>query len=438
MSTEITQAVMAELAARDTSGVDYSDGPKFKADDTAKAAAEFRRSIGPVELAEVVARPERLSWSRLNDRDYSRLELADYARETRRMERAVRSAEAARKFRVAAVKRSAELVLADMPRAEVTAKAAKELAESEALAEAARDAGVTPEALAEELASLQLMLETPERPARGAADVGQLSAMSPEALAAVADWTTAGLTSEAAKAGRAALAAIGRTASAVVATSLGGQSVTVSLVRTVPDTARAAEAVQRLTAAYAEAAAKLAEAETKVAAAKAAKASAPIKAAEANADRVAAGVAKLAARLAKAEAAKAMADGIAGIPEAAGLIAVPLAAATLADVDAFSALEIPERTDRMPARYVERGPSARRTVRPVSDPTGSSAAALADGYRAALAKAEARAAKLAAGTSPAAADASKAEATEAKRVERRARQAAALRVKRRAAKQAAR
>jgi hypothetical protein len=376
----------------------------------------------------------RLSWNDLNQRDYSRLELADKAAEVKRIEREIQRAEAARKFRAEAVRHSATLVLADMPASEQAAKAGREHKAAKAMADAAAGIGVSVSELAEAIAVERALVATSGGQSdRPAAEAGQRSELDKAARADVAKWTREALASEAAKAGREALAAIGPRASAVVITKREAAAVAVAEVRPVPNLEAAAKRADVAAARLAEAREALAEAETKVAAAEATKAVRPIREANREADRIAASVAKLAKRAEAADKALAAAASVASLPAADGLIFVPVAAYPLAEADRASELELPVRPDRMPARFVERGPSA-KVERTASDPTGDSAAALADGYRRTLARAEALAAKLAARTSAEALEQAAAEAREAKRTEDKAKRALAARNRRRNAK----
>lgn len=451
--------------------VDYSSGPSFKPSEAARAAMADRKARGPVELVRVAGtggpvtvRPIRLSWPVINQRDYTRLELADMAAEAKRIEREAKRAEAARQFRVSAVQRSAELVLKDMTPAEIIAKARPEFLAARSMREAAEAMGVPASELAEALAVERELseadrvvsaeatpveiLDWPEDKAdREAAEAARKAAAEAAREAARPKYTREALAaSEAAKAGREALAAIGPVASAVVITRAEARHISVAVVQKTPGMsaayARAEAAAERL----AEARERLAEAETRVVAAKAAKAVRPLREADREADRIAASVAKLAKRAEAADQALAAASAVAELPAADGLVYFPLAAFTLAEADRASELDIPARADRMPALYIESGPavnwarsvSGRGYIGPAaggaSDPTGDSAAALADGYRMELARAEAAAAKLAAKTTRDACEAAASEAREAKRIETNTKRAAAARVRRRAAK----
>jgi hypothetical protein len=372
------------------------------------------------------------AWQEIERADISRLELADFAREAKRLER-----EAAKRrpdtFKVTAVKRSAQVLLADMPAAEVVAKSrtkrtAGDYAE---LAAVAADLGVEISELAEALETEKLLVAEQSRPlADVKSEVGYAAELTPaevlERKARAADM----LQSAEAVAGREVLAAIGPRASAVVTSKPDSFEITVSLVRTVPDLKAAEARIAGLSKPLAEAREALELAEKK-AAAKTLNAEAR-KAAEAAADSKAAGVAKLAKRMAAAEAARDMALELAALPNAADLISVPLATLFYMSAAEAGALEIPDRTDRMPSSFVERGPRVRTSAswsgqtqhggrgNGVTDPTGNSAAALVDGYRKAVAAAEAAEVKLAARV---AADAIKAAAEVKKENNRSARKA---------------
>lgn len=329
-----------------------------------------------------------MTWNDILQREMTRIERADFFREVAEIERATRRAEAARKQRVAAVRHSAELVLADMSEAAVMAAAPREAKAARAMAEAAAHMGVTADELT---AALELeravVAPIPERikPTNGPEtkrskfEAGMQAGLGLTGLAAVADWTAAGLQSTAAKVGRDVLRTVGPTAAVVVCTAVEATAVTVAEVHKVPDLTAAEARAEAARNAYAKAAEKLAEAETKVKAAEATKAVRPIREANREADRVAAGLAKVAARMARAEAALEAAKAAANVAEAAGLITVPVATfpADTAARDAAE-LELPKRLDRMPVGLMEQGPTARHTPGDVVDNTGDIAAYRAD------------------------------------------------------------
>jgi len=380
-----------------------------------------------------------MTWNDILQREMSRIERADFFREVAEIERATRRAEAARKQRVAAVRHSAELVLADMSEAAVMAAAPREAKAARAMEEAARDMGVTADELAAAIAVEKSLLESKPKTGHGLTEVGMQAGLGLAGLAAVADWTAAGLQSTAAKVGRDVLRTVGPTAAVVVCTAAEATAVTVAEVHKVPDLTAAEARAEAARTAYAKAAAKLAEAETKVKAAEATKAVRPIREANREADRVAAGLAKVAARMARAEAALEAAKAAADVAEAAGLITVPVGTfpAATAARDAAD-LELPKRTDVMPVGYVHSGPEARHTVKPVSDPTGSTAAGLADGLLITLAELNRRELALEAAAKAAKDSAldkgGRPESTEAERAEYKARRALAAKARRRNAK----
>lgn len=390
------------------------DANKRPADELAAEAAA-RKAAGVVSLADMPAAEAArkvpnpvAAWQTIERAEVSRLELADFAAEAKRLER-----EAARRrpdtFKAAAVRRSAQVLLADMPAAEVAGKSRTKRAAEDyaAMAQVAADLGVEVSELAEALETEKLLAADQTKPlADLKSEVGYAADLTPAEVLERKARAAEALQSGIAEAGREALAAIGPRASALVVSNLDSHEITVSLVRTVPDLAAAVIRCEALAKPLAEAREALALAEKK-AAAKTLNAEAR-KAAEAAADSKAAAVSKLAAKLERAEAARALALELASMPAAADLIAVPLESFHWMQAAEAGALEIPERTDRMPASFVERGPRVRTSASwsgetkhggraaGVSDPTGDSAAALIDGYRAALARAEAAEAKLSA------------------------------------------
>lgn len=391
----------------------------------ALAAAEARKAAGPVELttkwrgrtfpAEAPAKPvpnPAKAWEGIGRAEYSRLELADMAAEAKRLER-----EAKRRrpdtFKMAAVQRSAIVLLADMPAAEVakqsrSKKAAEDYA---AMAEVAADLDMEVSDLAEALETEKLLMADGTRPlADTKSEVGYASELTPAEVLERKAYAADMLQYPEAVAGREVLDAIGPRASAVVSTNvyMAGSRVTVSLVRTVPDIKAAEARIAGLSGPLAEAREALERAEAKVTAAAKKKASGPLKSAEADADRIAAGVAKLAKRMQAAEAARDLALELAAMPAAEALISVRLESFKLAEAAEAGALEIPDRADRMPSAFVERGPRVRTSASwsgatshggrgsGITDPTGDSAAALADGFARAKREAEAAEVKLAA------------------------------------------
>ena len=333
-----------------------------------------------------------MTWNDVIQREQSRLEAADWARECKRREREIVRREAARKFRKAAVKHSAELVLADMSEAAVMAAAPREAKAARAMVQAAADMGMPVAELAEaldmerrlvaaELALAARAVRTELRERRTDKEREAADKARAERAAKVRPTFADMAASEAAEAARQTLRAIGRTAAAVVVTAADSKTVTVAEVHKVPDVAAAEARAEAARNAYAKAADKLAEAETKVKAAEAMKAVRPIREANKEADRIAAGVRKIAFRVERAEAALEAAKEAANVAEAAGLITVPVGTfkAATAALEAAE-LELPERADMMPVGYIESGPTATHTVRPVSDPVGLEAAKRADGW----------------------------------------------------------
>ncbi|MGZ4659696.1 MAG: hypothetical protein ACXVYB_00285 [Arthrobacter sp.] len=424
------------------------DEAKAKADALAEAEAKAKAAAAArAKLAKSEAMPEaeaaRLApLPVLSAKAAKRVEAARLARQLAAMERADARAARTRQFVRDSVVRVNELMAAELAPAELATAAAKAgatglLAEAKARAEFLAASGMTE---AEARAAELLEAEGRDETFGTVKDAGQYSALSPAELAKVAEWTAAGLASDAARAGRQALEAAGPRAAAVIVTRVGSDTLTVGKVLRAPDLEWAEFTAARQARAAEQIRAKLATAEAAVKAAEATKASRPIKAAEAEANRVAASLAKAEAKAAKsaklaalAKAAKALtAEGL--YWESVGKLAVSEAAEA-------GKLELPVRSDVMPARYRDRGPSAKMGVK-LTDNTARLAIANALG---ATAETEAAAwqalkdsivAKLAAKAEAEAT--AKAEAIEANRVARRAREAAALRIKRRAAKLASR
>jgi hypothetical protein len=428
-------------------GEEWNDDAKPSAE--AVVRAEARKAAGPRKLMPVkrgtgtvaTTKPKPISWSGIAVTDLNRWELASMAAEAKRLER-----EAARRrpdtFKVAAVQRSAIVLLADMPAAEVAKQSGmrKAAAQYAALADIAAAEDLEVSEVSEAIYSAQLLAaDGTKRVQDVKSEVGYAAALTPaevlERKALAADM----LQYPEAIAGREVLAAIGPRASAVVSTNvyMASTPITVSLVRTVPDIKAAEARIAGLTRPLAEAREALERAEAKVSAARKAKAVRPLKSAEADADRVAAGVGKLAKRMAAAEAARALALELAAMASASDLIAVPLATFGLSEAAAeAAALEIPDRTDRMPSSFVERGPRVRTSASwsgdtkhggrgsGIADPTGDSAAALLDGYRKAVAAAEAAEVKLAASITRERCEAAREVAKENNRSARKATEAA--------------
>lgn len=440
-------------------------GAAKEADDKARAAATARRAEDDakrprVELGEVTVTAPRLNSRKLAERDYSRLERAELARHMASMERDARRAEAARRRAAEAANRA----VLNMPDGQLAkwaeaAGAGAELAEAQAMAEAAEAMGVTAAELAAELererllvaidaaAAVPVAVELAEWPedagaARAARAARAEAAEAARAARAVRFDSAAIASTKAAQAGRAVLAAIGPVASAVVIPDVAAGTVTVAKVVPAKDAARAERAAEAAAKRLAAGRAKLAEAEAAVLAAEATKAARPIRETNKEADRVAAAVAKLAAKLTAAEAA-AVAAGAGVAADSDGRVSVPVATFKLAEAAAEAAvLELPKRADVMPVGYVESGPSARHTVRPVSDPAGNLAAAVADGQMVTVLEYERRAREHAYNTTaavpaaPAAIKNGRPAATDDERLEYKARRAMAAKNRRRAAKRA--
>lgn len=426
------------------------------AEPTAEAleAAEARSAAGVRELteADAEARPERLSWHKINQRDYSRLELAQFAAEAKRLEREAKRRAIPDAFTIQAVRRSAVVLLEDLSAAELTkAAGAKRVTSAKSdydqLAAVARDLGVEVQELDVMLAAEKLLVADGSKPLVDVrSEVGYASTATPAEVLERRETVRDFLRSEIAEAGREALEAIGPRASAVVVTNLNSDYVTVKLVRTVPDVTAARVRIEALTKPLAEARQRLAEAEAKVTAIAKTKAARPLKSAEADADRIAAGVRKLAKRMEAARAAEALALELAALPIAEDLVSVPLESFHWMQAADAEALEIPERTDRMPSAFVERGPRVRTSASwsgdtshggrgsGVSDPTGDKAAAEADGASREAAKREAREVELTYKVSRAVLEAKREVAAENQKSARRAADALRKREARRAGK----
>jgi hypothetical protein len=450
------EAIRAELAKRP--GENWDKDPEPSAGALEQVAA--RKAAGPRALVAVprgtgtaaTTKPERLSWSKINGRDYARLEVADFAAEVKRLEREARRNAIPDAFTVQAVRRSAVVMLEDLSAAELAkAASAKRVtgakSDYDQLAKVAADLGVEVAELDAMIAAEKLLVADGSRPVQDSkAEVGYPSAATPAEVLERAEAAREALRSEAARAGREALDAIGPRASAVIVSNVGSDQFTVAQVRTVPDVGAARIRIEALTKPLAEARERLTAAIAKEDAARAAKAARPLKSAEADTARIAAGVAKIQKRMDAAKAAEALALELAALPSAEGLVTVPLESFELAEAAEAGALEIPERTDRMPSAFVERGPRVRTSSSwsgdtstggrgtGVADPTGNSAAALADGYARELAKVERLAAELAYRTSREALEVVAEAAKENQRSARKAADAERKRAARRAGK----
>jgi hypothetical protein len=351
----------AEAKAKAAGQIVATDTPEAAA--KAKAAAAARAALPKVtKLPEAMpARAE--TEAELEAKRAARLALAKLAAELARAERADRRAAERAEQRRNAVVHSAKVVAAELASPAELAAAAKaagpraiaRLKAAEAKAEAAKGMGMT----VRELMALEAADQGRDIISRPAPEAGQSSVLSPAELEYVAEWTKDGLASPAAVAGRAALEAMGPRASALVLTYRFGQRVTVAKVMGIPDVAKAEARVTELAKAASESAERLAETERAEAAAKATKARQPIRVAEANADRVAAGLSRANAKLAKAEAQLSEAKLAAARPEAKGKVYLPVATLPLARAAEAAELALRQRRDTMPARYADRGPSAK-------------------------------------------------------------------------------
>lgn len=428
-------AIHAELAARNIPA--EVKEPKFTPTAEAARARKARRLAGKVELSaeDATATPKRFSWHDTNRRDYTRLELAELAAETKRMERAAERAERAAAKRVAESRRLAAVIIQELPeQAASMAAAAGESAQLDYARMISEAAAVLGESDAEAAATIAAAVayEDAPKPARGSrGNVGYGSTNTPAELAAVADWTAEMLASPAAVAGRAALDAIGPRAAGLVLSNRAADTLTIARSIRVPSLKVAERRAEESADALADATAKLADAEAAVMAARGRKAKRPIDAAEADANRIAAVVPKLAARAelaAKLAATAEALDGL-GLVQLEAFLAEPVAELALSKAAEAAAVPLRIRADIMPVPFRHNGPTA-KAARAKSDPTGDSAAALADGYRAELARAEAAAEDLAARTSGRAAGLAAAAETEARRLAYKERRAEAARARR--------
>ena len=388
----------------------------------------------------------------MNEAEYARQRLAEDAREAARYEREAARAARAAAARVEAARKAAAVIIRELPEQAASMAAAagesEQLDYARQLAEAAAVLGVSEAEAAETVSAARDYMETPKAARPGVSKAGYGSALTPAELAAVREWSAAGLATPAAVAGRAALDAIGPRAAGLVLTNRAADTLTIARSVRVPSASVAGRRAEESAAELAEATAKLTAAELAVTAARKRKAKRPIDAAEADANRLAAAVDKLAARADLAARLAAAADD--------------LEALNLSDLEAFmsdavevlaldkaaeaAGVSLRKRADLMPASFRHSGPSV-KAARLVSgrghltmaaggshaDPTGDSAAELAAGYRGRLAAAEAYAVEFMAAAAEAD-KAERAEAREARRVEYKAREAARKRTARRAAK----
>lgn len=444
-------AIAAELAARNIP--EELKEPKFVPTARAARAGSGRRKIGRVELtpellAAAGSEPKRRNSHYFAERDYNRLELAELAAEAKRIERESARRAAAEAKRIRDLTRLATMVRTELPEAAAEAAAragvSEQLDYAAQLAEAAAVLGGSEAEAAEVIRAAAAYRET-DKPARpGVSKAGYGSALTPAKLAAVRNWTRAGLSTPAAEAGRAALAAIGPRAAGLVITNRAADTLTIARSVRVPSAAVATKRAAELAEALAEAETKLAAAEAASKAAAKRKAKRPAEAAEADANRLAAAVGKLAKRAELAARISEAAEALAGLElaELDAYLADPAARFPLAAAAEAAGVSLRIRADVMPVQYRYTGPnvSAARLVSGrghytmaasgISDPTGGAAAELADGYRAELARAEAAALALAERTAGEAAAAGAIRDREARAEAYKLRRAEAARVRR--------
>lgn len=460
---EATEAA-AEAEARAKAGTTDSNGMAAgqvvragTAEATAKAeaAAKARAGLPKVTEAKAEAKAARLAWHTINGREYAAAEAREFWAEQRRMDTAARAKARAEARRAELSLYSAGTVLDGMTAAELTeaaAKAARRAAKAgtKAEARAARQApaaaethleltaraaalGVDVTELIETEAAEALMAATGRDDTTGKApEAGAYSTMSPTSYVLFKSWTRQQLASPAAAAGRQALDAMGVTAQAVVTVPYNGQQLTISELSAVPNVetakarAKAAKAAAKAARAKAKAAIKAAEA-THMTREKLAKA-------EAEAGRLAELSQRAEAKAAKAKAIKAAAKAAEAIPgHATGWVAIPVAKLSAAEAEAAGSLPVRRAAGLMPSTFAHKGPSA-KAARAKTDNTATEAIANVMGQ---TAEAEAAAAEaLAAGIRAKLAELAEAAAAarDKQRTDYKARQALALRIKRRAAK----
>lgn len=426
---------------------------KAKAEAAAKARAELPKSTAALPEAKA----PKLAWHTINGREYAAADAREFWAEQRRLDMAARAKARAEARRAELARYSAGLVLdgmAPVELAEAAAKAARQAAKAgtKAEARAARQAPAAAETYVELAARAEalgvtvadvlaadaqdaLMADTGRYETLGQApEAGAYSTMAPGSYALFREWTRRQLGSPAARAGRQALDALGPTAQAVISVPWNGDRITVSELAAVPDyeTAKArhktAKAAAKAARAKAKALAKAADSKA-ITRAKLAKA-------EAEAGRLAELAAKAEARAIRAKVIKAAAKAAEAIPgHVTGWCTVPVAKlATEAAAEAGS-LPVRRAAGQMPSSYAYKGPSA-KAARAKNDSTAETAIANVLGQ---TAEAEAAAAEaLAAGIRAKLAElkAAATEAREKQRADYKARQAMALRIKRRAAKAA--
>lgn len=430
-----------------------------EAEAKAKAAAAARAALPKVTEAKTEAKAAKLSWHIINGREYAAAEAREFWAEQRRLDSAARAAARAEARRAELSLYSAGTVLDGMAPAELTeaaAKAARRAAKAATKAEAkalrqapaaaethleltarAEALGVDVTELLEAEAAEALMARAGRDETMGSApEAGARSLMSPKSYMLFREWTREQLASPAAAAGRQALDAMGPTAQAVVSVPYGGQQLTVSELAAVPNVTTA-----KARAKWAKGHAKAAKAKAK-AAVKRAEGKHLVREqlakAEAEAGRLAALAERAAAKATKAKAVLAAAKAAAAIPgRETGWVAVPVAKLATAEAGTAGSLEIRRAVGRMPSTYAHKGPSA-KAARPKTDNTATEAIANVMGQTAEAEAAAAEAMRLAVLARMAelaeTAKAARAEAAEATRAAHKARAAAALRIKRRAAK----
>lgn len=464
---EATEAA-AEAEARAKAGTVDSTGMAAgqvvragTAEAKAKAAeaAKARAALPKVTEAKTEAKAAKLAWHTINGREYAAAEAKEFWAEQRRLDSAARAAARAAARRAELSLYSAGTVLDSMAPAELTeaaAKAARRAAKAgtKAEAKALRQAPAAAEAhleltaraaalgvdvteLIEAEAAEALLAATGRDETMGQApEAGAASLMGPASYRAFREWTRRALASPAAAAGRQALDAMGPTAQAVVTVPWQGSQLTVSELAAVPNLAtakaraKAAKATAKAAKAKAKAAIRRAEGKHLV--------REQLAKAEAEAGRLAAVAERAARAAARAKAVKAAAKAAEAIPgRVTGWVAVPVAKLATAEAGTAGSIEIRRAAGRMPSTYAYRGPSA-KAARAKTDNTATEAIANVMGQTAEAEAAAAEAMRLAVLARMAelteAAKAARAEAAEATRAAHKARAAAALRIKRRAAK----
>lgn len=460
-AAEATEAA-AEAEARAKAGTVDTNGMAAgqvvragTAEAKAKAAeaAKARAALPKVTEAETEAKAPRLAWHTINGREYAAAEARQFWAEQRALDTAARTAARAEARRAELALYSAGLVLDSMAPADVAeaaAKAARQAskAATKAEARAARQApaaaeshleltaraealGVSIEDVIEADAADALMADSGRLETFGQApEAGAYSTMSPASYASFREWTRRQLARAEAEAGRLALDYMGPTAQVVVTVPWDSAKLEISELAAVPDlkTAKArhkaAKAAAKAARAKAKAAAKAADS-TSITRAKLAKA-------EAEAGRLSELTAKAEAKAARAKAIRAAAKAAEEIPgHVTGWCTIPVAQVFHPAEAAW--LEVRQAAGQMPSTFAYKGPTA-KAARAKNDSTADVAIANVLGQ---TAEAEAAAAEALAASIRAKIE----ELTEAARAAKdkartdyKARQAMALRIKRRAAK----